>query len=67
MFQSQDGIVTALISREEFYSMQSEKMVEESFDGSLPAFSAAFTKRKALSAEEVAEIRKLIEAADKEG
>ena len=67
MFQSQDGIVTALISRDEFYAMQSEKVVEESFDGSLPAFIAAFTKRKSLSAEEVAEIRKLIDAAGKEG
>lgn len=67
VFQSQDGTVTALISREEFYSMQSEKVVEESFDGSLPAFIAAFTKRKALSAEEVVEIRKLIDAAGKEG
>ena len=47
--------------------MQSEKVVEESFDGSLPAFIAAFTKRKSLSAEEVAEIRKLIDAAGKEG
>lgn len=67
VFQSQDGIVTALISRDEFYAMQSEKVVEESFDGSLPAFIAAFTKRKSLSAEEVAEIRKLIDAAGKEG
>ena len=67
VFQSQDGIVTALISREEFYAMQSEKVVEESFDGSLPAFIAAFTKRKSLSVEEVAEIRKLIDAAGKEG
>ena len=34
--------------------------MEETFDGSLPAFLAAFTARKELSAEEVAQIRSLI-------
>ena len=61
IFQNQDGIVTALISREEFFAMQSEKFVEETFEGSLPAFLAAFTRRKALSPAEVQEIRRMIE------
>ena len=60
IFQNVDGVVSSVISREEFYAMQSEKFVEETFDGSLPAFLAAFTKRKALSAEEIAEIRRMI-------
>ena len=41
--------------------MQSEKFVEETFDGSLPAFLAAFTKRKNLTAQEIAQIRSLID------
>ena len=61
IFQNQDGLVTSLISREEFYAMQSERFVEETFEGSLPAFLAAFTKRKTLSPAEVAEIRRMIE------
>ena len=61
IFQNQDGLVTALISREEFYAMQSEKFVEDTIDGSLPAFLAAFTRRKALSPAEIAEIRRLID------
>lgn len=61
IFRNQDGIVTSLISRDEFYAMQSERFVEETFEGSLPAFLAAFTKRKALSPGEIAEIRKMIE------
>ena len=44
LFQNDNGVVTSVISREEFYSLQSRKYVEDSFDGSLPAFIAAFTK-----------------------
>ena len=60
-FQNQDGIVTSLISESDYYAMQSEQFVAETFDGSLPAFLAAFTKRKALSQEEVSEIRRMID------
>ena len=56
------GTVTSLVSREEFYSVQSERFVEETFDGSLPAFLAAFTARKGLTAKEVAELRRMIDA-----
>ncbi len=62
IFQNRDGIVTTLISRQEFYGIQGEKLVEEAFNGSLPAFIAAFTRRKALSLEEIAEIRRMIDA-----
>jgi len=61
LFQNEGGVVTALVSREEFYALQSEKFVEEAFSGSLPAFIAAFTKRKALSEAEIAQIRRMID------
>lgn len=61
IFQNTDGMVTSKISRKDFYAMQSEKFVEETFEGSLPAFLAAFTTRKALTAEEIAQIRSLID------
>ena len=61
IFQNIDGIVTSVISRPDFYAMQSAKFVEETFEGSLPAFLAAFTTRKALTAEEIAQIRSLID------
>ena len=60
IFQNQEGTVSSRISRDEFYALQSEKYVEASFQGSLPAFLAAFTQRKSLSSEEVAEIRRMI-------
>ena len=49
IFQNQDGIVTSLISKQDFYAAQSEKFVAETISGSLPAFLAAFTTRKKLS------------------
>ena len=61
IFQNQKGTVTSLISRQEFYAMQSEQFVEETFDGSLPAFLAAFGTRKKLSQEEVDELKRIID------
>lgn len=63
LFQNQNGTVTSLLSRQEFYALQSTKYVEDSFHGSLPAFLAAFTKGKPLTAKEAEEIRKLIDEA----
>ena len=60
IFRNNKGTVTSVISREEFYSMQSEKFVEETFNGSLPAFLAAFTARKDLTQEEVEQLRKIV-------
>lgn len=61
IFQNEGGLVTALLSREDFYARQSEAFVEERFDGSLPAFLTAFTRRKKLSQEEIAQLQKLID------
>ena len=63
LFVNNKGIVTALIKKDQFYSLQSEKIVEDSFDGSLPAFIAAFTRNKKLNNEEIDEILKMIEEA----
>ncbi len=61
IFQNNGGTVTSLISKNDFFGMQSEKFVDETFHGSLPAFLAAFTSRKNLSVEEIAELRKMID------
>ena len=61
IFQLQDKTVTSLISREEFYGMKSEQFLDETFDGSLPAFIAAFGTRKKLPDEEVEVLKKLID------
>ena len=61
LFKREDGVVTSLISREEYYARHSEAYVEETFGGSLPAFLAAFGTRKQLSDAEVEELKKLID------
>ena len=61
LFQNQNGIVTSLISREEYYARHSERYVQETFGGSLPAFLAAFGTRKKLSEQEVEEMKRLID------
>ena len=61
IFQNQDGTVTSLISKQDFFAVQSEQFVEETFSGSLPAFLAAFTTRKKLSDAEISELQKLID------
>lgn len=62
LFQNQGGTVTSLVSRQEFYAMQSEKFVEETFSGSLPAFLAAFGSRKKLSQSEIDELQSIIDS-----
>lgn len=67
LFQNEKGMVSALMTKEEFGAAQSEKIIEESFDGSLPAFIAAFTSRKKLSPDDVNKIQKMIDSYRVEG
>jgi len=60
IFKNEGGIVSSLISRDEFDALQSERFLEESFDGSLPKFLAAFARRKKLSEKEINELQRLI-------
>ena len=62
IFVMENSTVEVLISKEEFYAIQSEKFVEETFEGSLPAFIAAFGTRKKPSEEELKEIRKILDS-----
>ena len=61
IFQNNQGIVSSQISRLDFYGMQGEQFVEEAFQGSLPAFVAAFTARKKLSDGEIQELLDIID------
>ena len=62
LFQNNNGTVTSRISREEFYARQSERFVEDTFQGSLPAFLAAFGSQKKLSDQEIDELQKIIDS-----
>ncbi len=60
LFKNEDGVVTSLISKEEFNVSKSEKFVEDTYEGSLPAFIAAFMSHKKISKSEIDEIQKMI-------
>ena len=61
VLKNQDGLVTALISREQAQVSELDELMEKKFQGSLPAFLSAFARRQALSEKEVEEIRRIIE------
>lgn len=64
LFRNENGVVTSVISREQFYSMQSRQYVEDTFAGSLPAFIAAFMQSSRLTEDEAEEIRRMIDSAE---
>lgn len=64
LFQNDNGMIRMVISRQDFYAGQSRKYVDETFNGSLPAFIAAFTKYSSLTSKEADEIRKMIDDAE---
>ena len=61
IFCNEKGTVTSLISKDDFYAMQSEQFVNDAFDGSLPAFVAAFGTRKHLSDDEINQLQNIID------
>ena len=66
LFQNTDSCVTVLISQEEYMGLQSQQFIEETFSGSLPAFLAAFTSRKKLTAKEIKELKRMVENYEEE-
>ena len=66
IFENNGGSVKSLISRDEFYSLQSQRFVEETFQGSLPAFLAAFCAKKNLSPDEVSALRRMVAVYEEE-
>lgn len=61
LFQNEGGVVSSLVTKEEFLANKSEQFVEETFAGSLPGFVAAFTKQRRLSDEEVRQLQEIID------
>jgi len=66
IFRNEDGIVSPLVSRQEFHARQSQRFVEETFQGSLPAFISAFASGKKLSPQDVSDIRRMLDEYGKE-
>lgn len=66
LFRNQHSVVTSCISREEFASGKSRQFIEDSFGGSLPKFLTAFIGTRKLSAEQIDELRQLIDQYEEE-
>ena len=64
LFQNENGLVTAVISREDFYARQSRQYVEDKFAGSLTSFIAAFKQDAKLTPKEAEAIRTMIDQAE---
>ena len=62
VLKNENAVVSSLVSKDEIQASEIDELVEKTFEGSLPSFIAAFTKHTKLSAEEVQEIRKMIDA-----
>ena len=61
VIKNENAVVTSIVSKEQAQQSELEELMDKKFEGSLPAFIAAFGKRQALSDAEIEEIRKIIE------
>ncbi|MBO5130485.1 MAG: BlaI/MecI/CopY family transcriptional regulator [Oscillospiraceae bacterium] len=62
VLKNENAIVTSLVSKEQAEEAQMEELVEKTFQGSLPAFIAAFSRSKKLTRQEVDQLRALIDS-----
>ncbi len=62
VLKNENTLVTSLVSRDEVQAAEADELVEKKFDGSLPAFIAAFTRRRRLSSDEIEQMQKMIDA-----
>ena len=59
--KNENTVVSALVSKDEVQAAEIDEMVEKTFEGSLPAFVAAFTKHRKLSAAEIDAVQQMID------
>ena len=67
VLKNDNGTITSLVSKDEAQASEIDELVEKKFEGSLPAFIAAFTKHQAMSEDELDEIQHMIDRIRKGG
>ena len=67
VIKNENTVVSALVSKEEAQMAEIDELVEKKFEGSLPAFIAAFAKRRTLSEKELDEVQRMIDRIRKGG
>ena len=66
VLKNEDTIVTSLVSREDVQAAELEELVDKTFDGSLPAFVAAFTRHQKITEKEIDAVQEMIDRYRKE-
>ena len=61
VLKNENTVVTSLVSKDQVQAAELNEMVEKTFEGSLPAFIAAFTKHQKLTDREIDEVQKMID------
>lgn len=61
ILKNENTVVTSLVSKDQVQAAEIDELVERTFEGSLPAFVAAFTKHRRLSAKEVDEVQAMVD------
>ncbi len=61
VLKNENGTVTSLVPKEDAQACEIDELVEKKFEGSLPAFVAAFTRRQTLSEQELDEVQRMID------
>ena len=61
VLKNENTIVSSLVSKDEVQASEINEMVEKTFEGSLPAFIAAFTKHQKISEKEIDDVQKMID------
>lgn len=61
VLKNENGSITSLVSKDEVQASEINELVDKKFEGSLPAFVAAFTKHQKLSEKELDEVQEMIE------
>ena len=67
VLKNDNTIVSSLVSKDEVQAAEINEMVEKTFEGSLPAFFAAFTKHQKISDDEIEALQQLIDRCRKGG
>ena len=61
VLKNENTVVTALVTKDDVQAAEIDELVEKKFEGSLPAFIAAFTKHRRLSQRDIDEMQRMID------
>ena len=67
VLKNENGTVVSLVSKDVAQASEIDALVEKKFEGSLPAFVAAFTKRRSFSEKDLDEVQRMIDQIRKGG